>query len=252
MCRKPLLILAAMVLLPAAICAQTVDEIIAKNIQAHGGMEKLKSVQARRQSAKFSAGSFKADVRQVNKRPNEVRNEFLIQGMAQVRAYDGKTGWQVNPFSGRREAELLSEDNMKELVVAADMDGPLVDYKEKGHTAELMGHDSVEGTDCYKVKLTLKNGDVRTYYLDTDSYLELKLETQTFIRGAPRESETYYGDYEQIGGIYFPFAIEEGQKGDPDRVRFTVEKVEINPTVDDALFSMPAAKPAAGVPGTPK
>jgi hypothetical protein len=172
--------------------------------------------------------------------------------MARVRAYDGKAGWRLNPFGGRREAELLSEDDMKDLVVEGDIDGPLVDYKEKGHTAELMGHDSVEGTDCYKVKLTLKNGDVRTYYLDTDSYLELKLETQTFIRGAPQESETYYGDYEQIGGIYFPFAIEEGQKGDPDRVRFTVEKVEINPTVDDALFSMPAAKPAAGVPGTPK
>jgi len=252
MCRKPLLIFAAVVLLPAAICAQTVDEIIAKNIQAHGGMEKLKSVQTRRESAKFSAGSFKADVRQVNKRPAEVREEFIIQGMAQVRAYDGKTGWQVNPFSGRRDAELLSEDDMKDLVVDADMDGPLVDYKEKGHTAELMGHDSVEGTDCYKVQLTLKNGDIRTYYLDTDSYLELKLETRTFIRGAPQESETYYGDYEQIGGMYFPFELEQGQKGNPDRARFTVEKVEINPPVDDALFAKPAAKPATGAPGTPK
>jgi outer membrane lipoprotein-sorting protein len=252
MCRKPLLIFAAVALLPAAICAQTVDEIIAKNIQAHGGMEKLKSVKTRRASAKFSAGSFKADIQQVNKRPADVRMEFVIQGMAQVRAYDGKTGWQLNPFGGRREAELLSEDDMKELVVEADIDGPLVDYKEKGHSAELMGHDSVEGTDCYKVQLTLKNGDIRTYYLDSDSYLELKLETRTFIRGAPRESETYYGDYEQVDGIYFPFAIEQGQKGDPDRVRFTVEKVEINPPVDDALFSKPAAKPATGAPGAPK
>jgi len=252
MCRKPLLILAAMLLLPAAICAQTVDEIIAKNIQAHGGMDKLKSVSSRTESAKFSAGSFKADVRLVNKRPGHVRMEFIIQGMAQVRAYDGKAGWQVNPFSGRREAELLSEDDMKDLVVEGDIDGPLVDYKQKGHTAELMGHDSVEGTDCYKVQLTLKNGDIRTYYLDTDSYLELKLETRTFIRGAPQESETYYGDYEQIGGMYFPFAIEQGQKGNPERVNLTVEKVEINPQADDALFTMPAAKPAAGSPGTPK
>ncbi len=252
MCRKPLLIFAAMILLPAAICAQTVDEIIAKNVQAHGGMEKLKSVETRWESAKFSSGSFKADVRRVNKRPGEVREEFIIQGMAQVRAYDGKTGWQLDPFGGRREAELLSEDDMKDLVVEADIDGPLVDYKEKGHTAELMGHDSVEGTDCYKVKLTLKNGDIRTYYLDTDSFLELKLETQTFIRGAPRESEMYYGDYEQISGMYFPFAIERGQKGNPDRVRLTVEKVEINPPVDDALFSKPAAKAVTGAPGMPK
>ena len=249
MFRKLVLIVAAMALLPAAAGAQTVDEILAKYIQAHGGMEKLKAVATRRQSAKFSAGSFKADVLQVNKRPNEVREEFIIQGMAQVAAYDGKTGWRLSPFGGRREAELLAEDDMKGLVVNADIDGPLVDYKAKGHNAELMGHDSVEGTDCYKIKLTLKNGDIRTYYLDTDSYLELKLETKTFIRGAPQESETYYGDYEQVAGLYFPFAIESGQKGDPERVRFTVEKVELNVPVNDSIFAKPATpetKPPIG------
>jgi outer membrane lipoprotein-sorting protein len=252
MCRKLLLIVAALALLPAASRAQDVDEIIAKYIQAHGGMAKLSAVQTRRQTSKILLGSFKADVLEINKRPNMVREEAILQGMAQVTAYDGKVGWRVNPFSGRREAELVSEDEMKELVVSADMDGPLVDYRQKGHKAELLGHDSVEGTDCYKIKLTLKNGDIRTYYLDTDSYLELKLETQTFIRGAPQESETYFGDYEQVDGIYFPFAIEGGQKGNPDRVRFTVEKVELNVPIDDALFAMPAAKPAASAPAMPK
>ena len=251
MLRKLLIIVAAMGMLPAATRAQSVDETIAKYIQAQGGLAKLKGVTTRRQSAKFSAGSFKADVLQVNKRPDKVREEFIIQGMAQVRAYDGKIGWQVNPFGGRKEPDLLSEDDTKDLVVDADMDGPLVDYKEKGHQAELMGHDSVEGTDCYKIRLTLKNGDIRTYYLDTDTYLELKLETKTFIRGAPQESETYYGDYEQVGGIYFPFAIENGQKGDPDRVRYTVEKIELNVPAADSLFAEPAT-PAAKPPGVAK
>jgi len=252
MCRKLLMMIVVIALLPAAARAQTVDEIIAKNIQAHGGIEKLKTVNSRIETVKFSSGSFKADVRQVNKRPSEVRTEFIIQGMAQLEAYDGKVGWRMSPFQGRRDPELLSEDDMKELVVEADMDGPLVNYKEKGHTAEFMGHDSVEGTDCYKVKLTLKNGNIRTYYFDTDSYLEIKLETQNFVRGAPRESETYYGDYDQVGGIYFPFAIEEGRKGDPERVRLTVEKVEVNPPVDDGLFKMPATKPPAGTSSAPK
>jgi outer membrane lipoprotein-sorting protein len=252
MCRRLLTAVVALALLPAAARPQTVDEIISKNVQAHGGMEKMNSVQSRIWTAKFSDGSFKADIRWVNKRPNEVREEFILQGMTQVRAYDGKAGWQLDPFQGRREAELLAEDDVKDLAVDADIDGPLVNYKEKGHQAELMGHDSVEGTDCYKVKLTMKNGDIRTYYIDTDSYLELKVSTQTFVRGAPRESETYYGDYDQVGGIYYPFAIEQGQKGNPDRSRLTIEKMELNPPVEDALFKMPPANAAAGHSNRPK
>jgi len=237
--RRLLITLAIAAMIPASAHPQTADEIIAKDIQAQGGMDKLSAVQTRIEKAKFSQGSFKADIRLVNKRPNEVREEFILQGMIQVRAYDGRTGWQLDPFQGRREAELLAEDDMRDLLVEADIDGPLVNYKDKGHKAEFMGHDSVEGTDCYKVKLTLKDGDILTYYFDTDSYLPIKLETQTYVRGAPRESETYYGDYDKVGGIYFPFAIEEGQRGDPNRTRFTVEKVELNQPVEDSLFKMP-------------
>lgn len=252
MFRALLTIFAAILLSPLASRAQTVDEIIAKNIQAHGGVEKIKSVQTLRASGKLNAGSFRAAFLQQNKRPDKVREENIIQGLSEVQAYDGKVGWQVSPLEGRKDPQLLSEDDMKGLVVDADIDGPLVDYKQKGHKAELLGHDSVEGTDCYKIKLTLKNGDVRYYYLDTDSFLELKLETQTMIRGAIQENETYYGDYEEVNGIYFPFAFESGQKRDPDRVKFSVEKVELNVPLDDALFSMPAVKPEAKTPGAAK
>src|SRR5204863_4634835 len=202
--------------------AQTVDEVIAKNIQARGGVEKLQAVKSLRTTVKFGDGSFGADLRQENKRPGKVREEFIVQGMAQIQAYDGKTGWQISPFSGRRDPDLLSQDDMKSLIVDGDMDGPLVDYKEKGHVAELLGHDSMEGTDCYKIKLSMKNGDIRYYYLDTDSYLELKVEIQTTIRGALQESELYYGDYEQVNGIYYPFAVEQAQKGSSSRQQFSV------------------------------
>jgi len=221
--------------------AQTVDEIIAKNIQAHGGMEKLKSVQTMRTSGKYVSGSFRAAFVQENKRPGKVREENIIQGTAEVQAYDGKTGWEVSPFEGRKDAQLLSEDDLKSLIDDADIDGQLVDYKEKGHQAELVGHDPVEGTDCYKIKLTLKNGTVRYYYLDTDSYLELKIETQRMIRGAIQETEIYFGDYEEVNGIYFPFAFEGGEKGDPNRTKYTVDKIEINLPLDDGRFALPAA-----------
>ena len=238
-----LTVLAAIACFAFTASAQTVDEVIAKNIQAKGGADKLKSVRTIRTTAKFSQGSIRAEFRQENKRADKVREEFIIQGLAQVQAYDGKTGWQISPFGGRKDPELLSQDDLKSLVVDADVDGPLVDYKEKGHKAELVGHDSMEGTDCFKIKLSMKNGDVRYYYLDTDSYLELKLEIQTTIRGALQESELYYGDYEQVNGIYYPFAVEQAQKGSSSRVQFSVEKIEQNIPLEDAHFSMPASKP---------
>jgi len=248
MFRKLPLILVILLAAPL-LRAQTVDEVIAKNVQALGGMDKLKAVETIRETGKVQVGGFQAQFVGVNKRANRVREEFIIQNMAQVQAYDGKTAWQVNPFSGRRDAELMSDDDSKELQVAADVDGPLVDYRDKGHKAELVGHDSVEGTDCYKVKLTMKNGDIRIYYIDSDSFMQLKLETQTTIRGTIQENETYYGDYEKVNGVYYPFAFESGQKGDQNRIRFTVEKVEINVPLDDSLFSVPpkpGSKPAGG------
>jgi hypothetical protein len=240
--------LAAMAFFSLAANAQTVDEIIAKNVQAHGGADKLKSVRSLRTTAKFSQGSFRADFRQENKRADKVREEFIIQGLAQVQAYDGKTGWQISPFGGRKDPELLSQDDLKSLVVDADLDGPLVDYKEKGHKAELVGHDSVEGTDCFKIKLSMKNGDVRYYYLDADSFLELKLEIQTTIRGALQENELYYGDYEQVNGIFYPFAVEQAQKGSSSRSQITVEKIEQNIALEDAHFTMPVSKPEMKAP----
>jgi outer membrane lipoprotein-sorting protein len=244
-CRIMLPLIAALAVAVSGARAQTVDEVISKNIKARGGLEKLKSIRTLRKTVKFSDGSFRAEFRQENKRPGKVREEFIIQGMAQIQAYDGKTGWQISPFGGRKDPDLMSQDDMKSLIVDADIDGPLVDYKEKGHTAELVGHDSMEGTDCYKVKLSMKNGDVRYYYLDTDSFLELKEEIQTTIRGALQESELYFGDYEQVNGIYYPFAVEQAQKGSSSRAQFSVEKIEQNVDLDDALFAMPATKPEA-------
>src|SRR5467141_3253166 len=243
-----LYVVAAIVFFSMPASAQAVDEVITKNIQAHGGLDKAKSVRSIRTSAKYSQGSFRAEFRQENKRADKVREELIIQGLAQVQAYDGKTGWQISPFGGRKDPELLSQDDLKSLVVDADIDGPLVDYKEKGHKAELVGHDSMEGTDCFKIKLSMKNGDVRYYYLDADSYLELKLEIQTTIRGALQESELYYGDYEQVNGIYYPFTVEQAQKGSASRAQISVEKIEQNIPLEETHFTMPVSKPETKAP----
>jgi outer membrane lipoprotein-sorting protein len=247
------LVFAAAFLLPLAAHSQTVDEIIAKNAEARGGIDKLRTIKSLKMTAHLSQGSFRATYVQENKRSDKVREETIIQGMAQVQAYNGKSAWQINPFGGRKDPELMSADDTRALILDVDPEGLLIDYKEKGHKAELIGHDPVEGTDCYKIKLTLKDGDIRYYYLDADSYLEIKIETQSNVRGAVQFTDTMLGDYEQVDGIYFPFFVEIGETGGSDqRLRYTVEKIEVNAPLDDSLFSLPIAKTDAKTAGASK
>jgi hypothetical protein len=120
------------------------------------------------------------------------------------------------------------------------MDGPLIDYKEKGHTVEYLGHDTVDGDDVYRLKCTLKNGDIVYYYLDPDSSLEIRTERQQFIRGAVRERQSDLGSYKPVAGVMFPYSIETGPKSNPSiRSKVTIESIEANVPVDDSAFRMP-------------
>jgi outer membrane lipoprotein-sorting protein len=245
-------IVAAALLLPA-LWAQTVDEVIAKNVQARGGMDKLKSVRSIKSTATMAMGpGMEAPGSLVQKRGNLARLEFTIQGLTAVQAYDGKNAWQIMPFMGKKEAELMSADEAKEVEEMADLDGPLVDYKSKGHQVELLGKEKVEGTDAYKLKVSLKNGDVQTVYIDADSYLEIKDETKRTVRGSEQVVESSIGDYKDVGGIFFPFAIENGLKGSPQKQKLTITKIELNVPADDSIFKMPAPAPAPAKTDAPK
>ena len=121
----------------------------------------MKAIKTMRITGKFEGGGgFTASVGQENQRPNLLRETFTLQGMTAVQAYDGSAGWQIQPFGGKKDPELMGEDDVRDLLLDADFDGPLVDYKEKGSTVEYMGHDVVDGDDALRLKVTLKNGDI--------------------------------------------------------------------------------------------
>ncbi len=148
----------------------------------------------------------------------------------------------LNPLSGRTEPETVPPEALRVMEEQADMDGPLVDYKSKGHTVELLGKEKVEGTDCYKLKVTLKSGDVRTVFIDTESNLEVKVEGRTMIRGTEQVSDTLLGDWKDVGGILMAHSIDNGQPGAPMRQKITIDKIELNVPLEDARFAMPVKK----------
>ena len=230
--------------------AQTVDEIIAKNIQARGCAEKMKIDKSIKTTATLAMGpGMEAPGTLIQKRPMMAHLEFTIQGLTAVQGYDGKTAWQIMPFMGKKDPELMSADEAKEMEETADLDGPLMDYKDKGNQVELLGKEKVEGTDAYKLKVTLKNGDIQTVYIDADSFLSIKEETKRTVRGTDHDVESSIGDYKEVDGIVFPFAVESGVKGGTEKQKITISKIELNVPVDDAIFKMP---PPAPKPDAPK
>ena len=221
--------------------APTLDELVAKNIEAKGGAEALRALQSLKLAGKMilNEGQLQLGYSETKKRPEEVRSEATLQGMTAVQAYDGKEGWKISPFQGRKDPEKISTDDAKPLIEDAEIDGPLVDWKNKGSTLEYLGREDVDGTSAYKIKVVRKNGDVNFVYLDPDHFLEIRVLTQRVQHGAQEETETDIGDYEKIGGVFIPFSIEQGRKGDPDKQKVVIEKAEANVPVDDAIFKFP-------------
>jgi hypothetical protein len=238
--------LAAGIAFAALLSAQTADELVNKNLTAHGGVEKLKALHSLRMTGKMQQGSFAIQIGLDTMAPNLLRQNFTVMGMTGTMAYDGTAGWQIMPFAGRKDPEMLGEDDLRGLQDEADFYGHLADYKEKGNTIEYLGHDTVDGDDAYRLKVTLKNGDIIYYFLDPETFLEIRTESQRFIHGSVRESFSEMGSYKLVDGVYFPFALEQGSPRNPGETgKITIDKIEANVAIDPAEFKMPSAPSAS-------
>jgi hypothetical protein len=219
----------------------TVDELVAKNIEAKGGLDALHAVRSLRLKGKMlvNQGQIEFAYVQTKRRPGQVRSELMLQGMTLVQAFDGAEGWKISPFGGRKDPEKMSADDAKSLIEDAEIDGPLVDWEAKGSTVEYLGPEDVDGTLAHKLKVVRKNGDVSYVYLDPDHFLEIRILTQRLEQGAQVEVETDLGDYEKIAGVYFPFSVEAGPKGATDKQKVIFEKADANVPVEDGEFKFP-------------
>jgi outer membrane lipoprotein-sorting protein len=245
---RRLCILLALVCSTILASAQTAEELVAKNLQAKGGLDKIMAIKSLRMTGTVETpDQIFATMGVDSKSPDRVRQSFTLQGMSQILVYDGSTAWWINPFNGKKDPTLMGEDQARGLIEDADFYGPLVDAAKKGNTIEYVGHATIDGDDAYQLRVTLKNGDILYYYLDPDTYLEIRTEKHELIRGSVRESIQNLGSYKLVNGVYFPFDIESGPKNSPDLDKITVEKIEANIDIPDSEFKMPAA-PAAASP----
>jgi outer membrane lipoprotein-sorting protein len=215
-------------------------------------------------AAKASTDSDKgAEAKQVQlpfrlemKRPRKSRFELDFAGKTAVQVYDGQNGWKLRPFLNRDDVEPFSADEAKSEAAKADLEGPLVDYAAKGTQVALEGSDPVDGHKAYKLKLTMKNGNVQHIWIDAQSFLDVKVEGMPRrLDGKMRSVWIYQRDFRSVQGLMVPYLYETAIESNPHTHRMVIESVAVNPALEDARFAKPqvlvAGSPPQAVPSKP-
>jgi hypothetical protein len=201
-----------------------VDEVVASYLAARGGTERIQAL---------------SSIREI-KRPGLVRLEFSTQSTTSVFANDGSIGWQVAPLQGVFEPQVVPpEADAAGGVDQRDIEGPLVNWREKGHVVELVGRETLPGGEAFKLKLTLKGGAIRYDYVDVVSHMLVRSDFTRIVRGHPVELQNTFSDFREVGGLVFPHHIETRAKERPDVIEVEIETIELDPELDDALFRLP-------------
>jgi hypothetical protein len=221
-------------------------QLIDRNVAAKGGLQAWRAVQTITFSGKMDAGGkSKTQLPFVleKKRPRKTRVELAFKNDTAVQVYDGVNGWKLRPYLGRKTVEPYSADELKAAGFESELDGPLVDYAAKGNKVELESIDKVENHDAYKLKVTLKGGQVQHIWLDAENFLEVKLEgTPRRMDNKMRPVAIYLRDYKSVSGLKVPYVIETAVEGNKDTHKIFIESVAVNAKLDDAKFAKPIVK----------
>ncbi len=237
---------ALLLLLGTAVTAAAMDadELIKKSIEATGGEDAIKSKASAKITGKVMTQGMEIPFTMFQKRPNLLRLDAEVMGMTMTQAYDGKQGWSINPMMGSMDPQPMDEVSNKGFSLQADMDGALVDYRDKGYTVEYLGEEDVEGTPCYKLRVDTKLDIIVDMFIDKEFYLPIKSHTSITIDETVVEQDSYMSDYKDVDGIVMPFAVETQSNG-VTMMQMMMESVEYGVEIADDQFAMPAPAPAA-------
>ncbi len=220
----------------------SVDEIVQKHAQAMGGAEKLKDLRSVKLTGSASVSGMEAPTVMVMKRPDKVRMDLTVMDQKVIQAADGSSAWMINPFMGGPDAQPMTEEMAADFRSGAELEGPLVDYKAKGNTLELLGKENVDSKPAYKLKLTRKGGRSDVLFLDAATFLQVKALSHRNLMGQETDIETLTSDFKEVDGFKMPHKIDQSANGNP-AFSLTVEKIEINAPVDDSIFAKPVKQP---------
>src|SRR5215203_3675144 len=216
--------------------AQTVDEILARNLQAKGGVESIKATNSVRMTGKANVQGMDVPITSSVKRPHMMHNQMDMGGQKMVQAFDGTSMWMA--MGDNPPQQLPDGPQLEALKQNSTFDPLFLDYKAKGHTIELVGKENDGGKAVNHLLVTTKGGMKFDYYLDTETGLETRFTTTAEMQGQKGELETRFGDYRTVEGRTLPFTLTQLMNGN-QIVQMKYEKIEFNVPLDDAMFKMP-------------
>jgi hypothetical protein len=168
-------------------------------------------------------------------------SDFTWQGMTNKQVMRADSGWSYNPFSGKRETDPLSSDDIRNINLNCDPQGMLFNYAKKGYTVDYLGTDDMDGTEVHKLRLTTRVGDMVYYYIDAESYYILKIARRVKLRDKEEKSQTTFSDFRKTDfGIVLPFSAQQvDEKGNEQGGPINFSKIEVNGTPDVSIFEKP-------------
>lgn len=216
------------------------DDILSSYYKAIG-TEKMKDWQTVTGTGRLIGQGIETPVKFYFKRPGKIRIEVEVQGNKMIQIFDGKQGWSIIPWSGSSDPQEMTSDDIKGMKNQADFEGTLVNWKEKGHKAELIGKEDFEGSSVYKIKLNKADGDIETWFIDAENYVPLKMDAIMKIQGNETEGECYFSNYSEFNGVLMAKTNINKYKGQTVST-MQMDKMEVNLPVSDSLFVKPVKK----------
>ena len=220
------------VLVATAAAQTTVDDVVAKNLAAKGGIEKLRAITTVKMTGSLKSPSGVTAITTWAKRPTFMRRDNVNDGQTFVTAFDGKTLWQINPLISPRPRDIPAPPE------AEDFDSLLLDYKDKGRTVELVATEPVQGINMHRLRVTEKNGQIRDIYINAETMLESKAVVQVEQGGRKAIVTTEFSNYKTIDGISVPMHVRQMLNGKP-LTEVTYDRIEFNVPIPDSMFSKP-------------
>ena len=218
--------------------AQTADQIIQKYIQQTGGEKAWKGIKTLNSSGKYNYGGIEFPFTAIVKAPNKYKFIVPLNGKHYTQVFNGKTGWKIDAFKNETKPQYLTGKPARALANEADVEieSSLINYAKKGFNIHLEGKETIEGKECFKVNLFKKEGEIESYFIDSQGYsLVMKRALSKNDELEKTILDAYFSDYREVNGVKIPFVVSYKFK-DQNILKITTEKVEVNVKVDDYIF----------------